>query len=130
MCEVVVKRDADSLKTYVAARDNNLQNFLESFWKFSKTFWKFSKTFAAVFRCENFQTLHKTTHRFETYWNCLIYIVFYNSTTQINVYWYARGKHFDFWQATTEEGKPGYFTETRRETAYLTRRQALIVASL
>ena len=56
---------------------------------------------------------HKTTHRFETYWNCLIYIVFYNSTTQINVYWYVRGKHFDFWQATTEQGKPGYFTTVR-----------------
>ena len=38
----------------------------------------------------------------------------YNSTTQINVYWYVRGKHFDFWQATTEQGKPGYFTTVRR----------------
>ena len=38
----------------------------------------------------------------------------YNSTTQINVYWYVRGKHFDFWQATTEQGKPGYFTTVYR----------------
>ena len=30
-----------------------------------------------------------------------------------NVYWYVRGKHFDFWQATTEQGKPGYFTTVR-----------------
>ena len=43
----------------------------------------------------------------------LIYAL-YNSTTQINVYWYVRGKHFDFWQATTEQGKPGYFTTVRR----------------
>ena len=35
------------------------------------------------------------------------------STTQIND-WYVRGKHFDFWQATTEQGKPGYFTTVRR----------------
>ena len=43
------------------------------------------------------------------------------SVTQINIYfkltlnyWYVRGKHFDFWQATTEQGKPGYFTTVRR----------------
>ena len=35
------------------------------------------------------------------------------STTQIKAYWYVRGKHFDFWQATTEQGKPGYFTTVR-----------------
>ena len=42
----------------------------------------------------------------------IIYVL-YNSTTQIYVYWYVRGKHFDFWQATTEQGKPGYFTTVR-----------------